>query len=513
MAFEGLIISLAKIEKQADATTDALGKVAETATAAQAITNGLKLGITSIGAAAPSDTPPLPSDLQVMEAEESIYRIGDAEAALQPKIDAMTAKLDAENATAADIGKKVDSANETLTASQQKLNDMADAAGLTDKSGVGAAVQELNDRIAATQEHIQYLKDTATAGDDHGAGIAEQQKLLDDLNKQLVDSEKKLRIAKYEFENSDAYAKQKAEIANEQIALDKAKKEQEEEAERVKAAQAALDAQKVQFAALEAEKQRQQEIIDAKQKAADAAAQAAARKKLEEDLAKVTNGADAAAQQIDAAADRAVKAITDVLPTSEPTATTGSPSELHSITDILPDSGGVDVAGGSGASASTPANTSIFNTFSTLIKIQQAIERLPTQIDAVATKVDERHDKAQAAQDSQFEKLLKSIGDFGGYKLGEAGGTGVFGGTELLEQLEKLIIKNQQPYLSPQMLFAIQESIQKIVNLIHIVGGAAGRDFQLSQFERWVNSHRPPVSSGGAPPALRIDQLLDVGLT
>lgn len=264
-----------------DAKSDATVIDIVTRTIASA-TSGIRISGGSLyrpkGTTAPDDG--LPSDEDVMRAQAALYKLDDTGALIEKKIADITQDLDREQKLADTIKSGIDETNAAIDAGEQKLRDMAAAAGVSDASGAGAQVKGLADTLKEAQARLQYLTDKGA----DARTVADAQKSIDDLRLRLDDAQKQLRIATYEFEHSEAYALQQKEIADQKEALKAKEEEQKAEDVRLKAVQARIDAEKKRLDDLDVRRRQQQAIIDAKRLADDTKQAADARKELEDSL-------------------------------------------------------------------------------------------------------------------------------------------------------------------------------------------------------------------------------------
>lgn len=290
--------------------------------AAPPSTSGIGIGGGSLyqprGAVSPGDG--LPSDEDVMRAQDALYKLDDAGAAIQKKIDGINRSLDDEQRAADAIKDSIDATKAAIDASEQTLEDMAAAAGVSDSSGAGAKVKGLSDTLKEAQSRLQYLTDKGA----DAKTMADAQRSIDDLKLKLDEAQKQLRIATYEFEHSEAYALQQKEIADQKAALKVKEEEQEAEDVRLKAVQARIDAEQKRLDDIDVRRRQQQAIIDARRLADDARQAAEARKELEDSLktlhgesSKFLGSFAASTKQAVAQINDAVMALAKVLPNAQ----------------------------------------------------------------------------------------------------------------------------------------------------------------------------------------------------
>jgi hypothetical protein len=259
--------------------------------------SGLPTGATPI-----DDTAAKRAELNIIELDEAAAKIGQ-------DVDKHKELITAEEAVATKIGDHVTDLQNALTASNDQLQEMRNAAGLGDESGVGAEKKKLTDDLNEARARLQYLEDTNAGAD----AIAAQKKAADDLTAQLTDAEKRFRVADYELSHSDAWQKQLQAIADQQALI---KDEQQKQAEEQKH----LDDMKADLAAREAEAQKladeraaQQAIIDKQQQDAQAQALALRKAELQKELGDLTAATAAHVGIIRSAAAEATQQVQDAV--------------------------------------------------------------------------------------------------------------------------------------------------------------------------------------------------------
>lgn len=153
-------------------------------------------------------------------------------------------QLDALNTAATTLNAAVSEAQAKLQDANDQMAKLATNAGI-DNENVG--ISKLNSQLQDAQATLQYLQDKGRSA----ADVTAQQNVVTQIQKQLDEANKQLRITTYEFEHSPAYKQQMDAIAAAQKNLD--------------AKQKAADANQAKIDAL------QKKIDDATKAATDAA--------------------------------------------------------------------------------------------------------------------------------------------------------------------------------------------------------------------------------------------------
>lgn len=143
-------------------------------------------------------------------------------------------QLDDLNKTADKLNAAVSTAEANLQAANAEMTKLATKAGIDDKNG---AVQKLNAQLQDAQATLQYLQDIGESD----AKVKNQQSIVNQIQKQLDDANKQLRITTYEFEHSPAYQKQLDAIAAAQKDLDAKQKAADDNAAKIDALQKKID--------------------------------------------------------------------------------------------------------------------------------------------------------------------------------------------------------------------------------------------------------------------------------
>jgi membrane protein involved in colicin uptake len=260
----------------------------------------------SVAAAAGSTAGAPSADEETARAELRIIELDESAAKLKDDLVQHRAIVAREEATAAAIGDHVTDLRNALAESNNQLQQMREAAGLSDSSGVGAEKKKLTDDLNEARTRLQYLEDTSKGTKQDLDAIETQKKVVDDLTVQLTDAEKRLRIADYELTHSDAWRKELQAIADQQAVIKAEQQKQAEEQKRVDALKADLAAREAEAQKLADERAKQQAILDKKQQEAQAAATAQRKAELEKELGLISEATQLHVLTLHAAAAEAV---------------------------------------------------------------------------------------------------------------------------------------------------------------------------------------------------------------
>jgi len=277
----------------------------------------LATGGNGITATAASASPSSPGESNASEsakrAELSIIELDEAAAKISADVDKHRQLVTAEEAVATTIGDHVTDLQNTLAESNDQLQQMREAAGLNDTSGVGAEKKKLTDDLNEARARLQYLEDRSKGTAEDLKAIETQKKAVDDLTAQLTDAEKRLRIADYELTHSDAWQKELQAIAEQQAVIKAEQQKQADEKKRLDAMKADLAEREAKAQKIADERAAQQAIIDKQQQEAQAAATAQRKADLQKELGDVALATKAHVGIIHSAAADAAQKVQDVV--------------------------------------------------------------------------------------------------------------------------------------------------------------------------------------------------------